>query len=86
MPGTKLVSQVLHNKRVGALGRDVVLLAKDDGGAPLQALAAYNPAAARVTTPLAFFTYGPAARPYVVVQLHKSAVLRWDEYAYTSSQ
>ena len=51
-------------------------------GAPLQALATYNPAAARVATPLAFFTYGPAARPYVAVQLHKPAAWRWDEYTF----
>ena len=82
MPGTQLPAQVLHSTRVGALGRDVVLLANADGSAPRQALAAYDPAAARIATPLAFFAYGPAAVPFVAAQLHQPAAYRWDEYTY----
>jgi hypothetical protein len=75
-------STIKHSKGVGSLGRDVVLLTRRDGTPPAKALAAYDPFLARVATPLAFFSYGPAARPYMVVQLHRPAEYRWDEYTF----
>ena len=73
---------VKHSKSFGVLGRDVVLLKRQDGSIPAKALSKFDPSRARIATPLAFFSYGEEQRAFMAVQLHCPAVYRWDEYTF----